>query len=670
MSADVAIAPSPGLAWGIYPQRRAGRAHEGSLSRLRRVAAAAAAQAGAALAPWRTRRLERFVAEVRRAERALVDVDDDALRRRIAATRAAARRSGLTRAVQVNGLALLSELSARRLGQRPYDTQILAVAVLLSNQLAEMPTGEGKTLAAGIAALLAALAGIPVHVLTANDYLVARDRDAIAPLASAIGIDVAAITHSMPADERRAAYQAGVVYCTAKELAFDYLRDRTQVERRHPEVTLRIAGLRTQRGPRPLLRGLCMAIIDEADSILLDEAGTPLILSRQTHDPGNEGLLGRAYELSARLWTNRDFHIDATRRRIELTPAGSALLAASCRGVEGPWGNRRLREELVGQALAARHLYRRDRDYLVRDDKVEMIDEPTGRVAQGRSWSRGLHQLIELKEGVSLSPRNETIARITFQAFFARYLRLCGMSGSLREARGELRAVYGLGVVAIAPRCPSRRVSMPARHFVDAQRKWAAVVDAVAGAHARGQPVLVGTESVADSTHLGGLLAARGLAHRILNAAQDADEAATVARAGQPGAITVTTNLAGRGTDIAVAGPALAAGGLLVIACHRNRERRIDRQLHGRAGRQGQPGQVRVFTCLDDALVARGTPHVVRALLARGCQADGRLPTLPAAALAALAQRLEEARCRRERMRLLDADAHRERIFALAGVGE
>ncbi|MEZ5730352.1 MAG: prepilin peptidase [Burkholderiaceae bacterium] len=668
---DASFAPSPGIAWGRYPQR-GDASRPNAAARWQRWLGSLDSFARSILSPLEQGSLRRFAETVEAATLALRLSDDDALQREARRLSTKMRVDGLIDEHIVAALALSCELAARRLGKRPFAAQLIAVRILLSNRLAEMQTGEGKTLAAGLGAAVAAMAGIPVHVLTANDYLVARDCEAMSPLFEAMGLSAAAVTQPMPPEQRREAYRADIVYVTAKEVAFDYLRDRIALGRRRREIDLRLAGNGSDSDrPAPMLRGLCMALIDEADSVLLDEAGTPLILSRMVRDPANEVLMQHAFAMASRLWENRDFRVDRVRRRVELLAAGDARIEAMADAEDDRvWGSRRLRNELISQALAARHLYGRDRDYLVREDKIVMIDEPTGRIAEGRTWSRGLHQMIEIKEGVAITGRTETMARITFQRFFPRYLRLCGMSGTLREARSELRAVYGLPVAKVPLRRPCLRIDQGLHTYVDAARKWRAVVDAVAAAQRSGQPVLVGTESVRDSAVLSSLLGARGVRHRMLNAAQDRDEADIVARAGEPGAVTVATNMAGRGTDILVPAESQARGGLLVLACHRNRERRIDRQLSGRAARQGQRGATRTIAAITDPMVAERLPSLARTLAIRAASPDGRVPRTVGALCFFLAQRGEEIRRKRERVRLIDADERRARLLAIAGEGE
>ena len=420
-----------------------------------------------------------------------------------------------------------------------------------------------------------------------------------------------------------------------------------------------------------MLRGLCMAVIDEADSLLIDEAMMPLILSRQVHDSAARAFFWQAWSMAGELQAGEDFRLEAGAMRVELTAAGRARLAERAVPLGGRWRSARLREEVAGMALAARHAYRRDVHYLVRDGKIEIIDEITGRAAPGRVWSRGLHGLVELKEGCRPSPGTETLAQITFQRFFPRYHRLGGMSGTLREARGELREVYGLDVVCIPSRVPGSRKSLPSRLYGAKPALWDAVTRRVGEIRRQGRPVLIGTASVAESEALSACLAEAGIAHAVLNARFDAEEAAIVARAGEPGRVTVATNMAGRGTDIPLAAGVAAAGGLHVMCCQFNASRRIDRQLEGRCARQGDPGSVETW-------ISGATPRVAELPLLgalvrwAGTNEEGRVAVAPRLLRAVLGwhQWRQARRERRARRAMLAADREWERGLSFGGPGE
>ena len=363
---------------------------------------------------------------------------------------------------------------------------------------------------------------------------------------------------------------------------------------------------RIQAAP-PMLRGLCMAIVDEADAILIDEARVPLILSQRADNADEHRHARQALEFARSLEAGVDFVLNADAMAADLTDAGRLRLAQIVFELTDPsssaaWRNQLHREHAVGTALAALHLYRNERQYLVRDAKVAIIDETTGRVAEGRVWSKGLQQAIEIKEGCEPSPAMVTLAQLTYQRFFPRYVRLGGLSGTLLEARSELMSTYGRSVRRIALRRPDRREIVRARLFADHARLWEAVADRVAQLHASQRPVLVATDSVAEAQALADHLTTRELPHAVLHARNDREEAAIVAQAGQRGAITVTTNLSGRGTDIELGDGVGDLGGLHVICCQLNSARRIDRQLAGRAARQGDAGSVETLLSLETTL--------------------------------------------------------------------
>lgn len=653
--------PAPGPLWGPYPMLP--MRPRGDPPR--------------AQAPWPRlsgRALRAVVGHARR----LIEAGD------CAAARPAASHLPAAHADLAVRLAQAARAAEAALGLRPFDTQLMAAAAMLGGQLAEMATGEGKTLAMALAAAVAARAGAPVHVVTANAYLAARDAAWLAPFYAALGLRVAALCPGEDEAQRRAAHGHHVVYATASELAFDHLRDHLACPAltggpggalRHHLRALGARALDSLRtgtplpgGPqaatppdtaRPLLPGLCVALLDEADSILLDEAGVPLVLSRQRPHAARRAFLWQALALARQL-RPAHYGLDAAARRAWLTEAGQQAVADASAAWGGPWLRRRYREEALATALTALHLCRRDVHYLVRPadrsadapaeraahppaapaanpaapatrgtaqsaappashpaahqhgpaargSRIELLDELTGRPAPGRVWPRGLHTAVEIKEGCPPGEDSETVAQITYPRFFGRYLLLGGMSGTLWEARGELRRVHGLPVVRIPLRRPSRLRRLPTR-WVDGE-PWGPLARHVRALSAAGRPVLVGTDSVADSEALSAALQRLGQPHAVLNARQDAQEAAIVAAAGRAGQVTVATRMAGRGTDIALDEPARQAGGLHVIHCQRNPNRRMDRQLIGRAARQGEPGSAErwLWRRTTATVVAAGT---------------------------------------------------------------
>jgi preprotein translocase subunit SecA len=516
----------------------------------------------------------------------------EASRRAVEAVAVALARDGLASAAVGDALALCAATMTRALGITPRRNQLHTAAALLDQRLVELPTGEGKTCAAALAAAVAALAGAPVHVLTANVYLAERDAREMAPFYAALGLRVAAALEADPPSVRARAWRADITYASARTLGFDYLRDRLALA---AADDVRSEG----GGGGPLLRGLCVAIVDEADAILLDEARMPLVLAEQRADPSLRARLWQSLELAGRLEPGRDLTVAAGGREVGLTDAGRARLADAAPDYGGAWLNAVHREDLVGQALFALHGLRRDRDYIVREREVVLVDRESGRAAPGRQWSRALHSLVALKERLPLPPDAETRASLTYPRLFARYVHLAGLSATLAEADSELRQAYGLRVEIVAAHRPSRRRRAATRLFATRRAQVDAAVARAIALSRTGRPVLVATDTVAESAEVSARLAGRGIAHEVLDARQDQDEAGRIAGAGRAGAITVTTQMAGRGTDIRLDEAARKAGGLHVLSLQHNRSGRVDRQLAGRAGRQGDPGSVEAWLRLD-----------------------------------------------------------------------
>lgn len=563
-------------------------------------------QARLPLTRWR---LSRLADRVLAMERNVATLDDDALRNLTLQLRPRllARRGDMATLVQV--FALVREASARVLGKRHYKVQIMGALALYSGRMVEMATGEGKTLTATPAAIVAALAGDPVHVVTVNDYLAARDAEELRDLYDFFGLTVGVIDSDMDPDARRAAYACDITYVANKNLCFDYLRDRIALRARRARSRRRVVELLSgQTGGGLMLRGLAFAIVDEADSVFVDEARTPLILSSAGGDAEAERMYQQALDMARDLAPRTHFTIDRMGRQITLTTAGKTALTTAARPLPGLWQVRRAREELVRQALSALWLFELGRDYVILDDKVQIVDEYTGRVMPDRSWQGGLHQLIEAKEGVAITGQKRTLARITYQRFFRRYRRLAGMTGTGMELAGEFRETFGLITVRIPTHRRRLRRHLRTRFLPTDAQKWQFLADRVAQLHAAGQPVLIGTRSVEGSELASTALAALELPHEVLNAKQDRDEAEVIARAGEPGAITVATNIAGRGTDIRLGEGVRELGGLHVILTEFHESARIDRQLYGRAGRQGDPGTTEALVSLQDELFSRFAP--------------------------------------------------------------
>ena len=624
---------------------------------------------------WRRRALRRFAGQVMAQGAALQALDDAALCALAATVASQLRRDGLADGPVAQSFALVREVSGRQLGKRHFVEQLMGGRAMLDGCIAEMHTGEGKTLTALLPAVTMALAGVPVHVITVNEYLAARDAQTLEPVYAFFGLAVGRVLPEQQPPERAQAYRCDVTYCVNKDLTFDYLRDRIEVlaGRLGPRAVVAALG-RGALGAAPsaappkaaTLRGLWFAIVDEADSVFIDEARTPLIISRSIAAASLVERSDAALALAGRLLPSLHYTLRARERAAALTDAGRSALAAA--GDTRLPGARVERERLLEQALTALHCYGRDRHYLVLNGKVEIVDEYTGRVMPDRAWEGGLHQLVERKAGLQPTDGRDTIARITYQRMFRRYLRVAGMSGTVTEVAGELKAVLGTDTVRIPTHRPVRRQWLGSLLFRHSADRDAAVVAAAARETARGRPVLVGTRSVAASERIGALCAAAGLDHRVLNAKQDADEAAVIGQAGQAGRVTVATNMAGRGTDILLDDAVRQAGGLHVVLTEFHDSTRIDRQLFGRAGRQGDPGSVQCLVALDDELFAA---HALRSSQWLRAWADRRgartVAALPAALLRRLAQGAAESHHAEVRRHTLAQERQTDRLLAFAG---
>ena len=504
--------------------------------------------------------------------------------------------------------AIIREGSYRIFGYRHHQVQVAGALAIFRGCVAEMATGEGKTLTATIPAILAGWRGRGCHVLTVNDYLASRDCEEMGKLYSYFHLRSASIIQEAKQPERRAAYLADITYLTNKEVAADYLRDRLALGANKTVagyLLSDIMGASARSGDGVVQRGLAHAIIDEADSILIDEAVTPLIIS---DDGGGEErmqsfIVGR--RIADSLTEDTDFRVNWTEKTVSLKNAGKRKIRDLAEPEGGIWKGARRREEIVRQALSASYFFRKGAEYIIDDGKVVIVDEATGRLMPERSWRDGLHQAVEVKEEVEVTPPKETLARISFQRFFRLYNVLSGMTGTGSEARSEFWHIYRLPVVAIPTNRPCRRVMSPPKVFASQQEKWRAVVDEIKRVHAQRRPLLVGTRSIKSSETLSRMLTEEGLEHQVLNAVYHRQEAEIVARAGIAGKITVATNMAGRGTDIKLTREAEALGGLHVVATERHMSYRIDRQLYGRSARQGDPGSAATFLSMDDELPLR-----------------------------------------------------------------
>lgn len=508
-------------------------------------------------------------------------------------------------------LATMVEAAERTLGLRPFPVQIMGAIALYRGYLTEMATGEGKSLTACLPAVLAAWSGRPCHFVTVNDYLASRDAVEMRPFYKLCGVSVGCVTGQMAPKDRRVNYEKGVVYTTLKELVADFLRDRLILGAfHHPSRRLlkKMREPQLRNSPDLVLRGLDTAIVDEADSVLIDEAVTPLIISRAQENQPLVEACSVAHGIVEPLKAGADYQVDLKYREINLTKAGLDKVEQQSRFLPGIWRGEARRTELVQQALTAREFYNLDKQYVIQDKKVVIVDEFTGRLMPKRTWRHGLHQAVEAKEGLAVNDPSETLARLSFQRFFRFFRRLSGMTGTAKEATSEFWHIYGLPVISIPTHRPCIRRVLPDAAFSSAEQKWQAVVKEITRCHQTGRPVLVGTRSVKASEKLAAMLAVEGFEFNLLNAIRHREEARIVAAAGEQNRITIATNMAGRGTDIKLGRGVAELGGLHVIATERHESGRIDRQLFGRCARQGDPGSAQAFMSADDELIQRFLP--------------------------------------------------------------
>ncbi|TDT62420.1 preprotein translocase subunit SecA [Fonticella tunisiensis] len=480
--------------------------------------------------------------------------------------------------------AVVREASWRTLGMKHFRVQLIGGVVLHQGRIAEMKTGEGKTLVATLPAYLNALTGKGVHIVTVNDYLAKRDREWMGKIYEFLGLTVGVIVHDLDAEERRAAYNADITYGTNNEFGFDYLRDNMVIYKEEM-----------------VQRELNFAIIDEVDSILIDEARTPLIIS----GAGDKStyLYKYADSFVKILKKDEDFKVDEKQHAVTLTESGveKAEKYFNLENYADP-ENIEIQHHVI-QALKAHNLMKRDIDYVVKDGEVIIVDEFTGRLMYGRRYSDGLHQAIEAKEGVKVERESKTLATITFQNYFKLYRKISGMTGTAQTEENEFREIYGLDVVVIPTNKPMIRVDHPDVVYKTEKAKFNAIVEEIVETHRKGQPVLVGTISIEKSEMLSDMLKKRGIPHQVLNAKYHEKEAEIISHAGEKGMVTIATNMAGRGTDIKLQDGVQELGGLKIIGTERHESRRIDNQLRGRAGRQGDPGSSRFYISLEDDLM-------------------------------------------------------------------
>ena len=654
----------PGVLYGRYPQKKEAVPDAleqwvvGTLNHIPRILDS------------RKYQLRYIVSRVNRHTDALKRLSESELTAAVSKLRQNLIRFGLKEKYVVWSFAIIRELSGRVLEKRHFDVQLLGGWIMMNGMVAEMETGQGKTLTATLASCTTALARIPVHVITTNDYLASRDAEILRPLYERLGLTVGTVVDGMESEIRRNNYACDIVHTTNTQLAFDYLRDRMQIgnDVGHLSFQFRQIQGQQQASSEPLLlRGLCFAIVDEADSVLIDEARTPLIISKSNPNAEQNETYKQALSLAEALNDGEDYIINLRERDVSLTVQGESYLTEMSKSLPGLWAGRRRRRVMIKQALTAQYFFQRDKQYIVRDGKVQIVDENTGRVMADRSWEQGLHQLIEVKEGCEITGEREPLARITYQRFFRRYLRLAGMSGTLNEVADELRSVYRLRVVKVPTHRPTRRNILPERLYTSAEAKWKALVYRIKTLNQIGRSILIGTCTVEESEYVSELLAQAGLSCQVLNARQDENEAEIISQAGELGCITVATNMAGRGTDIQLAAEVEQLGGLHVIATQRNDSRRVDRQLYGRCARQGDPGSIEAFLSIEDRNIAVYYPRAMLKKLTSFGWRDKPVPKLLGDLILMLPQKHMERDHRRIRSRMLKMDEQIAKTLAFTG---
>ncbi|MDX2225483.1 MAG: hypothetical protein SFY92_00050 [Verrucomicrobiae bacterium] len=608
--------------------------------------------------------LRRDAMETHRQALGLRDLSEETLRTRLAEHRDHfVRTLKPLREARLAALAAVAVAAERAVGLFPHPEQMMGALALDGGLLAEMATGEGKTLTVGIGVILSAWTGRPCHIMTANDYLAQRDALWLEPFFARCGVTGGYITGEMKEPDRRENYRRSLTYATGKDLVADFLRDRILLGSLQ-QATRRL--VRSMAQPdfdidsRLVMRGLHTAIVDEADSVLIDEAATPVIISQKYPNEPLERACRAALDISRALLRGEDYEADDKFREVFLTEAGQHKIGAQCALMPEIWRSAARQSELVTQALCAREFFLRDKQYVIQEDKIVIVDEFTGRLMPERNWQQGLHQAVEAKENLPISPPGETLASMSLQRFCRLFKKISGLTGTAWEAAPEFWFVYGLATVRIPTHRPCLRHQLPDRVFARQQDKWTAVVAEIGRLHALGRPLLVGTRSVETSELLARLLDRQGLPCRLLNAIHHKQEAQIISQAGQPGQITIATNMAGRGTDIKLGAGVADTGGLHVLATERHESGRIDRQLFGRAGRQGDPGSAQAFLSLEDELVMKFVPQpLLRSLAARQPAPDrngGRvLDTLTRAAFTH-AQHQAQRQAHRQREMIVQMD--------------
>ena len=503
--------------------------------------------------------------------------------------------------------ALVREVCWRVKKMKPYQVQVAGGLAIELGCIAEMSTGEGKTLTATMPGVIAGWRGKGCHIMTTNSYLAQRDAEEMGPVYEYCGLTVGHLEDTMQPQERKAAYLADITYCTNKDVAADFLRDQMSLGHGNngtSELLKKISGISSSKAAETVLRGLECAIVDEADSVLIDDGVTPLLISGENPDKEEQSkIYMQAYEMTKLFHEKQHYNVDMRYKEILLTSQGEKLLLSQSKQLGGIWRGEVRSLELLVQALTVKHFFIRDKQYIIDDEKVVIVDEATGRLMPDRFWRSGIHQAVEAKEQVEINADKDTFARISFQKFFRLYKKLSGMTGTGKEAVREFWYYYHLSVVPIPTNRKCLRKQGVDRVFISENAKWKAVIREIKKVYEKKRPILIGTASIKDSHIISELLKREGIDHLVLNAIHHAKEAEIVAEAGALGKVTVATNMAGRGTDIKIPDNAKNAGGLHVIATERFESFRIDRQLYGRSSRQGDPGSAVAIVSLDDQLI-------------------------------------------------------------------
>ncbi|UUO08807.1 preprotein translocase subunit SecA [Blastopirellula sp. J2-11] len=584
---------------------------------------------------WVTGRgLGRFIAElpkIERFEEQFKTKSDRELRKYSLGLRHRAKSGESLARLLPEAFALVREAGRRTIHMRHYDVQLIGGMIMFNGAIAEMETGEGKTLTATLPMYLYALPGNGAHLATVNDYLAKRDAEIMAPLYEMLGMSIGVVEGQMPSDARRKAYACDITYGTSKEFGFDFLRDRLLI-RQTREQGLGVLGTlmskEEEQNELPVQRGAYYCLVDEADSVLIDDARTPLIISSIPGEAEERAVACYrwAADMAKEFAEDDEYEYDHDRKSVELTIEGRLLVRRLTKPPElDPVGLVDL-YDYIERAIKVARDFHFNQHYVINDGEIVIVDESTGRLAEGRKWSGGIHQAIEAKEEIEVTVATGQAARITVQDMFIRYPHLGGMTGTASTSAAEFKKIYKINVI----RCPTNRKVQRKlwsdRVFGTEEAKWEAIIEEIRELHAIGRPILIGTRTIEKSEHLAKLLEAEGIAHEVLNARHVAIEAEIVARAGAPGKVTVATNMAGRGTDIKLSQEIKDLGGLHVICTELHDSARIDRQLVGRCGRQGDPGSVRQYMSLDDDCLRIGYgPIRAKKLAAIGEKATSEL---------------------------------------------